>query len=259
MGARSFAGRFDGQACISGDTLLPLNAGRLPSLLVPRPSAWGETPMYIPKTFEVTDSSTLHEFIETYSFGTLVTVAGEQPIATRLPLILDRARGKQGTLLGHVARANPQWRSFDADRQCLVMFDGPHAYVSPSWYATSPAVPTWNYATVHVYGSARAIHDAEQLSALVDRLVAIYEAGMPQPWPGTMPAEFRASMLKAIVGFAIEIDRTEGKFKMGQNRPVEDRIGTVAQLENSSDPAARALAELTRKHLGLEPASASKG
>ena len=115
--------------------------------------------MYIPKAFEVTDLSTLHEFIETYSFGTLVTVAGEQPVATRLPLILDRARGRNGSLLGHVARTNPQWRSFDGDRQCLVMFDGPHAYISPSWYATSPAVPTWNYAAVHVYGIPRPFHD----------------------------------------------------------------------------------------------------
>jgi transcriptional regulator len=213
--------------------------------------------MYIPKTFEVTDSSTLYEFIETYSFGTLVTVAGEQPIATRLPLILDRASGRHGTLLGHVARANPQWRSFDGNRQCLVMFDGPHAYVSPSWYATAPAVPTWNYATVHVYGIPRAIHDAGQLSALVDRLVGIYEAGMAEPWPGKLPADFKASMLKAIVGFAIEIDRIEGKFKMGQNRPVEDRIGTVARLESSSDPTARALAELTRKHLVLDAAGGS--
>jgi transcriptional regulator len=208
--------------------------------------------MYIPKTFEVTDSSTLHEFIETYSFGTLVTVVGEQPIATRLPLICDRASGHHGTLFGHVARANPQWRAFDGNRQCLVMFDGPHAYVSPSWYATAPAVPTWNYATVHVYGIPRPIHDAEQLSALVDKLVGIYEAGMPRPWPGTLPADFKAAMLKAIVGFAIEIDRIEGKFKMGQNRPVEDRIRTAVRLETSSDPSARALAELTRKHLGLD-------
>jgi transcriptional regulator len=212
--------------------------------------------MYLPKMFEVTDLSTLHEFIEAYSFGTLVTVAGEQPIATRLPLILDRASGRQGTLLGHVARANPQWRSFDGDRQCLAMFDGPHAYVSPSWYATSPAVPTWNYATVHVYGIPRPIHDVEQLSALVDRLVGVYEAGMPRPWPGTLPADFKAAMLKAIVGFAIEIDRIEGKFKMGQNRPAEDRIGTVVRLESGSDPAARALAQLTRKHLGLDAAAA---
>jgi transcriptional regulator len=136
------------------------------------------------------------------------------------------------------------------------MFDGPHAYVSPSWYATSPAVPTWNYATVHVYGIPRAIHDVAQLSALVDRLVGIYEAGMAKPWPGNLPADFKASMLKAIVGFAIEIDRIEGKFKMGQNRPVEDRIGTVARLESSSDPAARALAELTRRHLGLDAVTA---
>ena len=214
--------------------------------------------MYIPKTFEVTDASTLHQFIETYSFGTLVTIAAEEPTATRLPMILDRATGKHGTLLGHVARANPQWRSFDGRRRCLAMFDGPHAYVSPSWYATSPAVPTWNYATVHVYGIARAIHDTERLSALVDRLVGIYEAGLSEPWPGTMPADFRASMLKAIVGFEVEIERIEGKFKMGQNRPLEDRIGAVEHLERSADPAARALASLTRNHLGLEPAGAQE-
>jgi transcriptional regulator len=212
--------------------------------------------MYIPKAFEVTDLSTLHEFIETYTFGTLVTVAGEQPVATRLPLILDRARGRQGSLLGHVARANPQWRSFDGDRQCLVMFDGPHAYISPSWYATSPAVPTWNYAAVHVYGIPRPLHDTGQLAELVDRLVGIYEAGMPQPWPGRLPADFKAAMLKAIVGFTIEIDRIEGKFKLGQNRPVEDRTGTVVRLERSTDQTARALAELTRKHLRLDAAAA---
>lgn len=206
--------------------------------------------MYIPKTFEVADLPTLHEFIETYSFGTLVTAVGEQPVATRLPLILDRASGRQGTLLGHVARANPQWRCFDGARRCLVMFDGPHGYVSPSWYANSPAVPTWNYATVHVYGIPRPLHDVEQLSVLVDRLVGVYEAGMSQPWPGTLPADFKAEMLKAIVGVAIEIERIEGKFKLGQNRPREDRIGTVMRLQGSPDPASRALAELTRKHLG---------
>ncbi len=205
--------------------------------------------MYIPKLFEVTDLATLHEFIETHSFATLVTAAGERPIATRVPLLLERSRGRQGTLLGHVARANPQWRSFDGEQQCLAMFDGPHAYVSPSWYANAPAVPTWNYAAVHVYGIPRAIHDAEQLARLVDRMVAAYEAGMTEPWPGILPAEFKASMLKAIVGFAIEIDRIEGKFKLGQNRPLEDRLGTVAQLEASSDPAARELAALTRRHL----------
>ena len=205
--------------------------------------------MYIPKLFEVTDLATLHEFIETHSFATLVTAAGEQPIATRVPLLLERSRGRQGTLLGHIARANPQWRSFDGERQCLAMFDGPHAYISPSWYANAPAVPTWNYAAVHVYGIPRPIHDAEQLARLVDRMVAAYEAGMAEPWAGILPADFKASMLKAIVGFSIEIDRIEGKFKLGQNRPLEDRLGTVNRLETSSNPAARELAALTRRHL----------
>ncbi len=205
--------------------------------------------MYIPKLFEVTDLATLHEFIETHSFATVVTAASDQPVATRVPLLLDRSRGRQGTLLGHVARANPQWRSFDGERQCLAMFDGPHAYISPSWYANAPAVPTWNYAAVHVYGIPRPIHDAGQLAGLVDRLVAVYEAGMAEPWPGILPAEFKASMLKAIVGFSIEIDRIEGKFKLGQNRPLEDRLGTMARLETSPDPDARELAALTRRHL----------
>jgi transcriptional regulator len=208
--------------------------------------------MYVPRHFEVTEQSILHEFIESHSFATLVTAAGEQPFATRLPVILDRARGPRGALLGHLARANPQWRSFDGVRQCLVIFDGPHAYVSPGWYATSPAVPTWNYATVHVHGAARAIQEPEQLSAIVDTMVRTYESGMAEPWSGVLPDDFRSAMLKAIVGFAIEIDRIEGKFKMGQNRPIEDRIGTVERLETSSDPSARELAALTRRHLRLD-------
>ena len=204
--------------------------------------------MYIPKTFEVTDASTLHQFIETYSFGTLVTIAAEEPTATRLPMILDRATGKHGTLLGHVARANPQWRSFDGRQRCLAMFDGPHAYVSPSWYATSPAVPTWNYATVHVYGIARAIHDTERLSALVDRLVGIYEAGLSEPWPGTMPADFRASMLKAIVGFEVEIERIEGKFKLGQDEPRKDAMSVAGKLADSEDLSHRTLSEMVCRY-----------
>jgi transcriptional regulator len=208
--------------------------------------------MYIPRHFAVTETDVLHDFIDAHSFASLVTAEGEQPVATRLPVMLDRRSGPHGALLGHLARANPQWRSFDGVRQCLVMFDGPHAYISPSWYRNTPAVPTWNYAAVHVYGAARAIHDPDELSVLVDRMVRVYEAGMAQPWPGVLPEDFRASMLKAIVGFAIEIGRIEGKFKLGQNRPPEDRIGTIEHLEASDDPSARALAALTRRHLGLD-------
>ena len=120
--------------------------------------------MYIPKSFQVTDPEVLAAFIRAHSFATLVSAVDGTPFATHLPLLLD-----QGTLLGHVARANPHWQAFDGQREALAIFHGPHAYISPTWYATGPAVPTWNYAAVHVYGAPRLI-EGEALAALVDRL-----------------------------------------------------------------------------------------
>ncbi len=201
--------------------------------------------MYIPKAFEVTDPAALHDFIEANSFATIVTSVDGAPFATRLPLILDREAGAYGKLIGHVARANPHWRSFDGRTQALAMFDGPHAYISPSWYVTSPAVPTWNYATVHAHGSPRVIDDAGRVEAIVDRLVAIHEAGLPRPWSvEQVPPDFKAKLLKAIVGFEMPIARVEGKFKFGQNRPIEDQLSTLEALENS--PEGNHLARLIR-------------
>src|SRR6185295_13438480 len=137
--------------------------------------------MYVPGSFAISDEKTLESFIERYDFATLTSSSSTGLVASHIPIMLRPVAGK-AVLIGHVARANGQWRQFDGKAEALAIFQGPHAYISPTWYATSPAVPTWNYAAVHVYGSARAIHDAEQLSALVDRLVGIYEAGMPQPW-----------------------------------------------------------------------------
>jgi len=201
--------------------------------------------MYIPKAFEVTDRAALHDFIEGNSFATIVTSVEGAPFATRLPFILDRGAGASGTLIGHVARANPHWRSFDGRAQALAMFDGPHAYISPSWYVTSPAVPTWNYATVHAYGTPRVIDDAGRVEAIVDRLVAIHESGLPQPWSAHQVAsDFKAKLLKAIVGFEMVIDRLEGKFKLGQNRPIEDQLSVLHALEKS--PGGDELAKLIR-------------
>jgi transcriptional regulator len=206
--------------------------------------------MYIPKAFEESDRAVLDAFIDNNSFATLVSAVEGSLFATHLPLILDRAQALQGSLLGHVARANPHWRGFDGQREALVIFHGPHAYISPRWYATSPAVPTWNYAAVHVYGVPHVVEDHAWLSDLVDRLITIYEAGMPQPWPGVLPADFKANLLKAIVGFVLDITRVEGKFKLGQNRPLEDQLGVVRHLDASPDPVAQALGELTKKRLG---------
>lgn len=202
--------------------------------------------MYIPKSFQITDPEVLAAFIRAHSFATLISAVDGAPFATHLPLLLD-----QGRLLGHVARANPHWQAFDGQRQALAIFHGPHAYVSPTWYATSPAVPTWNYAAVHVYGTARLV-EGDALAALVDRLVATYEATQPQPWSGELPAEYQAKLLQAIVGFELEIERIEGKFKLGQNRSREDQLGVLGRLEASADPATQALGALTRKQLPRE-------
>jgi transcriptional regulator len=206
--------------------------------------------MYIPKAFHVSDNSVLDAFIMHNSFATLVSTVAGTLFATHLPLILDRTPSSPGVLLGHVARANPHWRVFDGQQEALAMFHGPHAYISPSWYTTSPAVPTWNYAVVHVYGRPHVVEDEEWLANLVDRLVALYEAGMPDPWPGVLPTEFKANLLKAIVGFSMEITRVEGKFKLGQNRSLADQLGVVRYLETSPDPIAQALGELTKQQLG---------
>jgi transcriptional regulator len=206
--------------------------------------------MYVPKAFAVTDREVLHSFVEANSFATLVTTVAGAPFATRLPLILDRTTGAHGTLIGHVARANPHWRSFDGKTMALAMFDGPHAYISPHWYATSPAVPTWNYATVHAYGTPRVIDDPSRVEEIVDRLTATYEAALPQPWSAReIPAEFKASLLKAIVGFEMPIDRIEGKFKFGQNRPIEDQVAMLAQLEAGGDAGSHQLADLIRHEM----------
>jgi transcriptional regulator len=206
--------------------------------------------MYIPKAFAVTDREVLHAFIEANSFATLVTTVEGAPIATRLPILLDRAAGTHGTLIGHVARANPQWRSFGDDGPALAMFDGPHAYISPHWYATAPSVPTWNYATVHAYGTPRIIDDPRRVEEIVDRLAATYEAVLPQPWSAReIPAEFKSNLLKAIVGLEMPIDRIEGKFKFGQNRPLEDQVAMLATLEARADSESHQLAELIRREM----------
>ncbi len=205
--------------------------------------------MYRPKAFVISDTQQLHSFIEQYSFATLVSSVDGNPFATHLPFLFDPDTSEHGVLLGHMARANPHWQTFSAGQAVLVIFQGPHSYISPSWYETAPAVPTWNYAAVHVYGVPRIIEDSERLAVLVDRLTAVYEAGMPQPWPGDVPADFKQKLLKAIVGFVIDITHIEGKFKLGQNRPLEDQEAVAQRLATQADPVAQELGKLTLTQL----------
>ncbi|MGB3117194.1 MAG: FMN-binding negative transcriptional regulator [Verrucomicrobiales bacterium] len=203
--------------------------------------------MYSPESFQVDDPATLAAFLRQHSFATIVTHDGTAPHATHMPVLLEAARGAQGTLVSHMARANPQWRHFANGQEVLVIFTGPHAYVSPAWYVTQPAVPTWNYTAVHVYGIPRPVTDQDRFAQLLHDLVENYETGREGRWQGEMPAAFRERLMQGIVGIEIEITRIEGKFKLSQNRPT-DAPGIISALAASSHPMDRDLAEMMVRH-----------
>jgi transcriptional regulator len=164
-------------------------------------------------------------------------------------MLLDPTPAPLGTLRCHVARANTQWRDFKPEVPALVIFGGPQAYVSPGWYATKQetgkVVPTWNYAIVHAYGTLRIFEDADSLRALVRALTDRHEAGRTPPWNiDDAPAEFIDRQLKGIVGFEMPISRLEGKWKLSQNRPVQDRAGVISGLRELGDESSAAMADL---------------
>ena len=205
--------------------------------------------LYVPSHFRVEERARLVEFMREHAVATLVS-SGEGGVdISHVPLLVD-ADGETIRLRGHVARGNGQWQELEAARDVTAIFHGPHAYVSPSWYATHPSVPTWNYAVVHAQGKARLTDEAE-LHEIVTELSAKYEAGNKPPWKlSEQPAAYVSSMLDMIVGFEIEVLRIEGKFKLSQNRPVEvPRV--IERLEASGE---RELASLMRQH-----APAAKG
>ena len=202
--------------------------------------------LYLPEAFSERDSAALHAFIDDHPFATLITPDPSDPPITHLPLLLNGTGALQGTLLGHMARANPHWRAMEAQPQVLAVFHGPHAYVSPAWYQSHPSVPTWNYEVVHVYGRTQLIHAPRVLAPLVRRLVERHEHYRPQPWTMALPADYQDRMLEGIVGFEIEVIRVDGKFKLSQNRPALDRDRVIDAL--AAGPAAeRAVADLMRR------------
>jgi transcriptional regulator len=200
--------------------------------------------LYRPTHFRVDDEAALFAFIERHAFGTLVCDAADGLHASHIPFLPQRDAEGRMLLLGHVARANPQWEALQAARHVVAIFQGPHAYVSPSWYANHPSVPTWNYTVVHAHGVIRPMGD-EGLRALLDQLSRTYEGDRPDAWRmDGLPEEYVAKMLRAIVGFELQVERLEGKFKLSQNRPEE--IGrVVAALESQGEGE---VAEMMRAH-----------
>ncbi len=207
--------------------------------------------MYVPPHFAETDPDTLHAFIERHSFGQLISLVDKVPFVTHLPFLLDRAAGPHGTLIGHMARANLQWREL-ANQTALVVFSGPHAYISPRWYEATNVVPTWNYVAVHAYGPVQLVEEPTGILDIVRRSVNLYESGMPRPWTLDAPSTFVDRLLTQIVGFRIEIARIEGKWKLNQNHPVERRKKVIDALLAQGGADATAVAELMQAKLPTE-------
>ena len=207
--------------------------------------------MYIPAVFAETDLTRLHDYIEQHSFGLFVSQLDGLPFATHLPFLLQRTTGPHGTLIGHLARANPQWQEASG-QTALAIFSGPHAYISPTWYETDHVVPTWNYTSVHAYGRVQIIEDEAVLLDFVQRFVQVYEKPMPRPWSFDPTSTYAERMLAQIVGFRIEIEKIEGKWKLNQNHPAERRKKVVHALRQRGDENAVAVADLMQAMLPAE-------
>jgi transcriptional regulator len=219
----------------------------LPLLALPVEAQESGTPppssLYIPNAHRVDDRKLLHDFMEEFAFVDLIT---SSPLhITHIPVVFERAAGPYGTIHGHIARQNEQIKTFDGKQEAVIVFRGPHSYISPTCYQTNPAVPTWNFAVVHATGKLQAVTDPAALHAFLARLIQKFET-----YEGTgydfskLPDSYLNPMLANIVGFDMRIELLEGKFKLGQERPEADRQGILHYLQTARPE--RSLRDLTQ-------------
>lgn len=203
--------------------------------------------MYIPKYFRVTDIDEIREFVQMNSFGTIITTKQGKPIATHLPMQLIK-EGENYYITGHMAYGNPQWRTFETSEDVLVMFQGPHAYISSSWYGHEN-VPTWNYQAVHVYGTASILNEKELQLDLM-KLLQKYEKHRKNPvlWEKLSP-QLLEKELKGIVGFKIKVQEIQAAYKLSQNRNEEDYLNIVHKLHEEEDPNSQQMAKVMEKRV----------
>jgi transcriptional regulator len=204
--------------------------------------------LYIPEFNRLKDTAVALGFMQANPFAIVVSAGDGPPFATHIPVLVSEEDG--GILLrGHLARANPHWKMLEQERETLAIFLGPHAYISPSLYASRESVPTWNYAAVHVYGQARVFHEAEPLTAVLIETIGQFDQAYLDQWRG-LNQKYRARMLSEIVGFEIPVEKVEAKFKLSQNRPRADQRRIIQSLKSSADSAVSGVAKLM-KDLGL--------
>jgi transcriptional regulator len=215
--------------------------------------------VYINPRHRLTDHEALFSLLASRPLGAWVCHGHDGLVANHVPFLLDRSKGPLGTLVGHVARANPVWRALGATTPSLVIFQGPQAYITPGWYPSKAehgkVVPTWNYVVAHAHGVARAVEDRDWLLDMLNRLTDAHESRQAAPWRvGDAPASYIDTLLRAIVGIEIPIDRLEGKLKASQDEALQDRHGTVRALQAQSGSDAGAMADLVAQAIAADPA-----
>jgi transcriptional regulator len=205
--------------------------------------------MYIPTDFKNTDLKELHEHMGKWSFITLITPAGQTSHITHVPVLVDPKSEEFGVITGHFAEQNPHWKYLKSETESIAIFHGPHAYISPTWYA-KPDVPTWNYSVIHAHGPVEIIRDKNLLLDQQKELIAKFENNDYDNWDiSKLSEEYIDTLLGMIVGFKLTITKLEGKYKLGQNRRKSDMEGVIDQLKSSPIASDVELASLTEKHL----------
>jgi transcriptional regulator len=204
--------------------------------------------LYVPSHFAMSDRAAIARLIHDYPFASLVTPCAPEPFVTHLPLLLVAGCEPHGMLLGHVARANPHWEQA-RDIESMAIFQGPHAYVSPSWYGEpAKAVPTWNFTAIHAHGALEIVDDPVETRGILDALVQRFEGDRETPWQFAMPERQRDALVGAIVAFRIRIRRITAKFKLSQNRPPADRVRVAKALEREPYADAASVAAWMRDY-----------
>ena len=201
--------------------------------------------VYIPEYHRIEDRAVTLAFIKANPFAILISSTADGPFATHLPVLAQEADG-QLHLRGHMAKANPHWKHINENEESLVIFHGPHAYISPSLYETRESVPTWNYAAVHAYGKGTVITDEARLNHLLQELVTHFDSQYAEQWP-SLSEQYRGRMVQHIVGFELTATRVETKFKLSQNRPRTDQESVIQSLASSSDSTVAAVAALMKQ------------
>ncbi len=203
--------------------------------------------MYLPGHFSVEDQGRIREIIHNYGFATVISMpAGEGPYINHLPLVVDPQSSDKLVLIGHMAKRNPQWRHFQKNTQAMVLFQGPHSYVTPTWYKSGRDVPTWNYAVVHVHGKVQLLESFSEQVEVLKLLTDKYESPRETPWEFELPSDLEdpTALTSAIISFRLEVEKIEAKFKLSQNRPALDIQGVLEGLATQKDDMSQALRKL---------------